>query len=170
MHVVILVGEGIVIGARAHVALLVHVELVFPGEECPDAKVELTLLVEHRLLHVLLHDPESIQGAGKDELLNILDVPEDLDPLSLIHGCRFHQPDIVLAVLERQAFLFAATIVDFLESVHELRDLVVVWVGGHQEGGGGRVEHLIPSLVRLFVAVIEVLEGPNQASFRAETT
>ena len=143
---------------------------MFPGEECPDAKVELALLVEHRLLHVLLHDPEGVQGAGKDELLNILDVPEDLDPLALIHSCRFHQPDIVLAVLERQAFLLAAAIVDFLEAVHELGDLVVVRVGGHQEGGGGRVEHLVPILVRLFVAVVELLEGPDQAGLRAETT
>ena len=73
---------------------------MFPGEESPDAKIKLALLVEHGLLHVLLHDPESVQGARKDELLDVLDVSEDLDPLALIHSCRFHQPDIVLTVLK----------------------------------------------------------------------
>ena len=101
---------------------------MFPGKECPDAKVKLALLIEHRLLHVLLHYPESVHGARKDELLNVLDVSEDLDPLALIHSCRFNQPDIVLTVLKGQAFLLTATIVDLLESVHELRDLVVVWI------------------------------------------
>jgi hypothetical protein len=60
--------------------------------------------------------------------LDVFDVSEYLDALALIHSCRLDQPDVVLAVLEGEALLFGAAIVDLFETVHKLRDLVIVRV------------------------------------------
>ena len=99
-----------------------------PVEEGPNPQVELAASVEHGLLDILLNNPERVSGTRENELLDVLDVPEDFDSLALVQSCRLHEPNVVLTVLEGQALLLAASVVDLLESVHELSDLVVVGV------------------------------------------
>lgn len=120
VHVVILIGERIVIATSPHVAFFIDVKFVFPREECPYTEVKLPLPVEHGFFHVFLHDPEGVHRPRKNKLLDILDVPENLYTLALIHGRRFHQPDIVFAMFEGKSLLLAASVMDFLESVHKL--------------------------------------------------
>jgi hypothetical protein len=120
VNVVILIGQRVIITAGPQIALFVNVKLIFPGVERPDAEVKLPLPVEHGLLHVLLHYPERVHWPREDKLLDVLDVPEDLYALTLVHSGWFHQPDVVLTVLEGQALFLAATIVNLFEAIHKL--------------------------------------------------
>ena len=89
MNVVILVGEGVVVTGCPHVALLIHEQLILPGEQSPYTQVKLSLTEEHGLLYVFLDDPEGVHRPRKDELLDVLDIAEDLDAFALVHSGRF---------------------------------------------------------------------------------
>jgi len=54
---VVIVLEGILVGAGSDVALGVHVDLEVVGDEDPDSDVELATFIQKRFLQVLLNNP-----------------------------------------------------------------------------------------------------------------
>jgi hypothetical protein len=128
VHVVVLVGEGIVVRTCAQITLLVAKEILLVSGECPHADVELAALEQHGPLDILLDYPVGIELARGEEFLDLLQTIEDLDPPTLIHVSRLHKPVVLLAVLLWRLFLKAGTIVLLQVHVpsHKLMKLIGV--------------------------------------------
>jgi hypothetical protein len=74
VHVVVAVGEVVVVGGGSQVAVPVHIDVVFAGEEGPDADVEFAAMEEKGPLYVLLDDTDGELGAGVHEKLEFFKV------------------------------------------------------------------------------------------------
>ncbi len=81
---VVIVLEGILVGAGAYVALCVHVDLEVVCYEDPYSDVELATFIQKRLLQVLLNYPVLFHLFLFNELPYSLKAIENLDPFALV--------------------------------------------------------------------------------------
>jgi hypothetical protein len=132
VHIVILIGKGIVITRGPHVPLLIDIQFQLISKQGPNPQVKLPPQVKKRFLHVFLDHPKAVpRRSGEDKLLDVSDVSKYLDPSSLVQSCRFHEPDVFLTVLVGNSLFLASSLVDLFESGNELLDFMIILIAGN---------------------------------------
>ena len=99
--------------------MLVEVDAKVVRNDRPDPDIEFSTVEEKRMLDVLLHDPRpDLWIALKNALIDLSQSLKDLDATALVQAGRLDQPHILLAVLDRHAFLLGLPTGNLLEPIH----------------------------------------------------
>jgi hypothetical protein len=159
MDVVISVGEVVVGRGGPDIAILVKINSEVVCHSRPNSDVELARAVQKWFLDVLLDHPErDCLLLVKDEVNYVLVVSEDLNASALVEVRWLDQPDVLLAVLERNTLVLRAALGYLSKPMHEFLDSVIVIILSNNKRRGGRVKNSIARLPCLLVALVVVGE------------
>lgn len=168
MNVIIFVGEVIVGGGSPDIAILVKINPKVICHNRPHPDIELASAVQKWFLYVLLDNPErDCLLLVKDKVNDVLVVSKNLNSSALIKVRWLDQPNVLLAVLERNTFVSRSALCYLSKPMHELLDPVIVLGLSNNKSSGGRVKNSISRLPCLLVALVVVRERSNETGLLA---
>ncbi len=101
----VLVFQVILRRACSQVAMLVEVNAEVLCDDCPHTHIELAIVEQKGMLDVFLHDPGScLRVLIEDKVIDVPQVPKNLDASALIKRRRLHKPHVLPAVLQWDTF------------------------------------------------------------------
>ena len=106
------------------VPFFVEVNLVLGRHHRPNSNVKFPLFVKQWLFYVLLYHEMLMMVTSLafiDEFKHLRQVLEYTDSSTLVHVSGLYEPDVLLAVLHREALLGCMTFRQLLEPLHQLR-------------------------------------------------
>ena len=155
MHEIIFVSQIILGRTRSKIAVLVDVNSKIISNNSPDSDIEFSIIIQKWLLNVFLYHPKRILLVFlKYKFRNVSHVFKYLDASALIKRCRFYEPHVACAVLDRNSFIFWSSSRNLSETVHEFIDFMVVNVSSDYICGRCRIEDAIFCINSCFVVFI----------------
>ena len=145
MHIVVPIGQTVVIRRGPQVPCLIEEDFVFVGEQGPYPDSELPLLEKHGSLYILLDHTTRVVGPRIHEMQELLQIRKDLDSPPLVGIRRLHQPTVIDTVLQWDPFLGRIPLGDIPVPMDKLLLLRIVHPRGKEERCGCCIESRISS-------------------------
>jgi len=140
---------------RPKIAFFVNVNSIIIRYECPNSHIKLSSFIKKRFFDVFLYDPESFFLIFlKNELSYISKISKNFNASALVKCCWFYDPHVILAMLVRNSFIFAAPFSQLSKTIHELLNVTIVCRPCYHKSCRGRIKKRIMSSFSRFEVFI----------------
>lgn len=165
VNIQIWIIEAVFTRGGAQVPLFIKVYVIFRIHHCPDSNIKLSLFIKQGSFNVFLNHTQGTRRSWIYKVCHLFNVREYFDTFALVHICRFHEPNIIDAMLHGKSFLRSNTSIKLSKSEHHFVSFIIVEFGLYQESGGCRIENSVIMQFSHAVGVIILRQASNQSWF-----